>query len=66
MIEEADLDCDGYINYEKFISVILIKVSFTSQTIGLENSVSEHSRKQDEEARRMQEEARRRKRRDTA
>ena len=41
------------------ISVVLIKVSYSSKTIWLEKT-SEHPRNQEEEARRMQEEARRR------
>ena len=60
MFEEADLDGDGNINYEEFISVVLIKVSFSlKNNLNRKNSVSEHPRKQEEEARGMQEEGRR-------
>ena len=52
MIEEADLDGDGNIDYEEFIYVVLNKLIFLNNQF---NSVSGHPRKQEEAGRKQQE-----------
>ena len=69
MIEEADLDGDGNINYEEFISVVLIKVSFSSKTIYLEKlsfRAPKETRRRSKKNVRRRKKNPRRKRKDTA
>ena len=57
MIDEADLDGDGNINYEEFITVVLNKVScLLKQFQRRRKKIPGHPRKQKEEAGRKQEE----------